>query len=60
MRLFMRLILCAHMHRSLPFHAHISRDMYAPGAFEGIGIPDTEPVKWAHSVISAKVAYYIS
>ena len=48
------------MHRSLPFHAHISRDMYAPGAFEGIGIPDTEPVKWAHSVISAKVAYYIS
>jgi len=36
------------------------RDMYAPGAFESIGIPDTEPVKWAHQVISAKVEYYIS
>jgi len=36
------------------------RDMYAPGAFESIGIPDTEPVKWAHKVIGEKVAYYIA
>lgn len=36
------------------------RDMYAPGAFEAVGVPDTEPVKWAHSVIMANVAAYIS
>lgn len=36
------------------------RDMYAPGVFESIGIPDTSSVQWAHQVISQKVAEYIS
>ena len=36
------------------------RDMYAPGVFEAVGVPDTEAVQWAHAVISANVAKYIS
>ena len=35
------------------------RDMYAPGVFEAIGVPDTEPVKWAHAKIAANVAAYL-
>merc|ERR1711865_335183 len=35
------------------------RDMYSPGAFEGIGIKDTEAVQWAHSKIRADVLGYL-
>ena len=35
------------------------RDMYAPGVFEPVGVPDTPSVVWAHSVIAANVASYL-
>ena len=35
------------------------RDMYAPGTFEDVGIPDTSSVQWGHAVIAQNVAEYI-
>ena len=35
------------------------RDMYAPGTFEDVGIPDTTSVQWGHAVIAQNVAKYI-
>jgi hypothetical protein len=35
------------------------RDMYAPGAFEAIGIADTPPVVWAHAKIANAVASFL-
>ena len=35
------------------------RDMYAPGAFEAIGVPDTPSVEWAHAKIAENVAAYL-
>ncbi len=34
--------------------------MYAPEAFAAVGIPDTEPVLWAHALIAANVAGYLA
>lgn len=36
------------------------RDMYAPGTFESVGVPDTASVQWAHSVIAENVASYLA
>lgn len=36
------------------------RDMYAPDTFAAIGVPDTEPVIWAHNVIAENVANYLA
>jgi hypothetical protein len=35
------------------------RDMYAPGTFEALGVPDTGAVSWAHDVIGERVAAYL-
>jgi len=35
------------------------RDMYAPGTFESVGVPDTEAILWAHAKISENVAFYL-
>jgi hypothetical protein len=35
------------------------RDMYAPGTFDDVGIPDTEAVVWAHAAIAKNVAKYL-
>lgn len=35
------------------------RDMYAPGTFEAIGVPDTGAMAWAHQVIAERVAAYL-
>jgi hypothetical protein len=35
------------------------RDMYAPSAFESVGINDTSSVVWAHNVIAKEVAKYV-
>jgi len=36
------------------------RDMYAPGAFERFGIPDTADVQWAHAKIADDILRYLS
>lgn len=36
------------------------RDMYSPEAFAAVGVPDTEPVKWAHAKICDDVAAYLA